>query len=328
MHPSTLFHLVPTNELSRNSLLHPNNEQFVSNSEDGRGLEVGYHVPSRPQGHVITRLGRDADLVLRQSNSQLPVSAVHVAFEIHPTTQLVVLIVRSKRTSSVSFAILGDEGKYGTREGITRHEITLQDIPGDGVMLYGQNYKICIASYSFNLVWRAIFSDARTNAKSLKSLAIQGYQTSLQLLQGVGSQLWPTKQDDSEAQSWHITRLNTAKDPVFRDIKSLRRPIGSGSFGTVYEAIDWASGHKFAIKVVHLDRYNTKDRDLARAGLHREIKIMGRVKHVSSATASDLSSSMTYVLETHHRVSRLPAVPFFRTGDLHALARWNSDFAR
>jgi len=291
-HPKTLFH-VPTNHVAQDALLHPDNKHRVSSSEDGPGLEVGYHVPSRPRGYVITRLGRDADLILCESTPKHPMSAVHVAFQINPTTHLVLLSVRSKRISSVTFAVLEDPNKdESTGENITGEKIT-----GDGVILYGQNYKISIASYNFKLIWRTI--SKTDNAESLKALTVQGYETSQQLLQDVRSRDRPTENDDSEAQSWHITRLNTTKGPIFQDIKHLREEIGRGAYGTVYSAVDQTSGHKFAIKVVDLGGQG--DIEAARAILHREIKVMQKVKHVSPPQLLSIYSQyLTIRPGTHH----------------------------
>jgi hypothetical protein len=181
------------------------------------------------------------------------------------------LSVRSKRISSVTFATLKDPNKDESTD------ITGEKITGDGVILYGQNYKISIASYNFKLIWRTI--SKTDNVESLKALTVQGYEASLQLLQDVRSRDRPTENDNSEAQSWHITRLNTTKGPVFQDIEHLREKIGRGAYGTVYEAVDRTSGYKFAIKVVDLSGHD--DVEAARAMLHREIKVMQRVKHVS-----------------------------------------------
>ncbi|KAK4032117.1 hypothetical protein C8A01DRAFT_41454 [Parachaetomium inaequale] len=99
-------------------------------------------------------------------------SEIHVVFEMVSTTQLIHLSVRSKRLSSVSFAELTD-GKPSTRDA------ALEDVPeegnpnedtaeaaaaaaallapkpmvGDGVVLYGQDYRLVIASYEFDLIW-------------------------------------------------------------------------------------------------------------------------------------------------------------------------------
>lgn len=265
--PQTLFHLVPLNQVAHDALLHPDNKRFVSQSCERAGLEIGHHVPSIPQGHVIARLGRDADLILRESTRQHPISAVHVAFEINPATHLVLLSVRSKRVSSVSFRVL-----RGTEEVSEEKEII-----GDGVMLYGQNYRISIGSYRFELIWRTI-SDDNANIETLKALAIQGFQTSMQKLQNVRSRDRPTEFDDSEYLSWHVTRLKTANSANFEDIEQLREEIGSGAFGTVYKAVDRTSGHLFAIKVIDLKTHG--DMDVARALIHREIKVMEQLKHV------------------------------------------------
>ncbi|KAJ2898970.1 uncharacterized protein MKZ38_003539 [Zalerion maritima] len=279
-HPKTLFHLVPTNQVARDALVHPDNKRFVSSSRDGPlGLEVGYHVSSIPRGHVITKLGRNADLILRQSSPRNPMSAVHVAFEINPATELVVLSVRSKRLSSVRFAALpsGDktrtvqEGEEGPAQEAPGGNAAGEQITGDGVILYGQYYRISIASYKFNLLWRT------SDTEPPKALAIQGYQTSLQLLQDVRSRDRPTENDNSEALSWHMTRLDTVKGSLFKDIPLLRDWIGEGSYGTVYKAVDRTSGHVFAIKVVDLKKYD--DVDAARALIHREIKVMKRLNH-------------------------------------------------
>src|SRR3569833_2440059 len=96
--PKTLFHLVPKNELARAALAHPDNARFVSPSAGGDlGLEVGFHVPSPPSGYVITRLGRNADLILKHRTA----STDHFAFEINPETNLIRLSVRSKIATSV-----------------------------------------------------------------------------------------------------------------------------------------------------------------------------------------------------------------------------------
>ena len=263
----TLFHLVPANKVAHDALLHPDNKHFVSQSRRGAGLEIGYHVPSIPQGNVITRLGRDADLILRESTRQHPISALHVAFEINPATHLVLLSVRSKRVSSVSFELLEEDDENSEHK----------EIIGDGVMLYGQNYRISIGSYRFQLIWRTISSDD-TNIEALKALAIQSFQTSMQKLQNVRSRDRPTEYDDSEYLSWHVTRLNTANSACFEEIEQLREEIGSGAFGKVYKAVDRMSGHNFAIKVVDLKAYG--DMNAARALIHREIKVMERLKHV------------------------------------------------
>ncbi|OAA63346.1 Protein kinase-like domain protein [Niveomyces insectorum RCEF 264] len=281
-HAETLFHLVPANEVARGAIDHPDNKLFVSSSKDGRlGLEVGFHVSSIARGHVIARLGRNADLILRESTSEQPMSAIHAAFEINPETQHVLLVVRSKRISSVRFSVLKPETDAEDAENepnVASEEPkdTEMEIIGDGVVLYGQDYEIKIASYDFNLLWRKI-SAASKNSDALKLLAIQGYNKSLERLQYVRSRDRPTEIVGSEALSWHMTRLDTAKRPLFQDIEHLRVHMGMGNFGTVFKAVDQAQGYTFAIKVVNLDKDDNVE--ASRALLHREVKVMERLKH-------------------------------------------------
>ncbi|KAF2457520.1 kinase-like domain-containing protein [Lineolata rhizophorae] len=253
----TLFHLVPVNQATHNALLHPDNNHFVSTSAKGPGLEIGFHVPSMSRGRVMTRLGRDADLILPGRD----VSAVHVAFEIHPETHVVLLSVRSKRSSTVT---VSNEGTPGA-----------QQISEDCVLVYGICYKIRVTSYMFNLLWR----DAKT-VESLRELAVEGYRDSLLRLQNVRSRDRPTEFTDSELHSWHNTRLHTARKVLFREAEGAPRVlIGAGAFGAVYRAVDFESGNPFAVKVVRLDTLPDTKVEHARAALHREIKALEQLKH-------------------------------------------------
>ena len=289
----TLLHLVPTNQVAHNALLHPDNQRFVSSSTDGRlGLEIGFHVSSKPQGHVITRLGRNADLILQESTFRQPMSAIHAAFEINPTTHLVVLSVRSKRVSSVRFTLLQKQVNRRPAEGIVKQETdvdvrTAPDIiekepARDDVIHYGQNYHIVIASYWFDLIWRTR-SKSPDIVEDLKTLTFQGYQSSLQRLKYVRSRDRPTEYDGSGALSWHVTRLSRLKGSHIQDVKHRRHLIGLGSYGQVYRAVDQVSGNLFAIKIVNLGCHN--DIEAARAVFHREVKIMEKLKHVSCVFA-------------------------------------------
>ena len=85
---------------------------------------------------------------------------------------------------------------------------------------------ISIAAYRFKLIWRTISTTG--NTASLKTLTVQGYEASLQLLKNVRSRDRPTEIDILEAQSWHITGLKT-KVVVSRTLrnffaKSAREP--------------------------------------------------------------------------------------------------------
>ena len=66
---------------------------------------------------------------------------------------------------------------------------------------------------------------------------------------------------------------------MFKETKRLRKFIAGGEFGTVSKAIDRVSGHAFATKVIHLDKH--QNIDAARALVHREVKIMRNLHHIS-----------------------------------------------
>lgn len=259
--PGTLFHLVPVNDVARESLGHPDNQRFVSLSADGDlGLEVGFHVSSVP-GRVIARLGRDGDLILQQRN----VSAVHVAFELHPDTLVVLLSVRAKRMSSV---IVRPKVITGQEE----EKIEEETIEGDCVLSYGKKYDIDIVRYSFSLIWR------QREPEPLRALAVQDYQRALQQQVNVRSRNLPTE-SDSEVYTWHNTRIHTARRILCREADGVPRVlIGQGQFGAVYRAVDLESGHAFAVKVIKLDQY--PDIEQARAVAHREVKALQRLNHV------------------------------------------------
>jgi hypothetical protein len=266
-HAKTLFHLIPRNQIALDSLTHPDNKRFVSPSlsaEGELGLEIGYHVSPIAQGHVIARLGRDADLILQESTPEHAISRIHVQFEIHPDTKLILLSARSKRVASVAFKPRG-----ASRE---------QKITGDGVLLYGVHYSVRIASYAFDLFWRDLTGDSTTNVAAIKDLALQCYETALEQMLEVKSRLRPTGYDNSELLSWHITRVTSTKLPVIQPIDGVRERVGSGAFGEVFKAVDKTTGHPFAIKVVDLQAQG--DVDIARACLHREIKAMEKLSHV------------------------------------------------
>ncbi len=131
------------------------------------------------------------DSVILQRRS---VSAVHVAFEIHPETLVVLLSTRTKRTSSV--VVESDDGLP-------------EPIEGDCVLSYGTAYKIEIAGYNFGLIWRT------KHPGLLRELAIQGYKQALerQALGNVRSRHLPTEVD-SEAHTWDNTRIHTAQRPL------------------------------------------------------------------------------------------------------------------
>ncbi|KAH6614529.1 kinase-like domain-containing protein [Chaetomium sp. MPI-SDFR-AT-0129] len=265
MDDRTLFHLIPRNGLATEALSHPDNKRFVSLSAENKpGLEIGFHVPPFSRGHVITRLGRSADLILRESHS-----SVHLAFEIHPETFVVMLSVRTKNPSSVRvapddpYAADDDDGSNGDL------------LEGDCAIIYGQKSHLHIASYRFTLCWRPL--EGANPAESLRRLAMRGYQDSMQRLKDVRSRDQSLPEASSTANSWYMTRLRSSKAPLVREAANSRIVVGEGAFGKVFKTMDRASGNYFAVKMVELDKQDNVEG--ARASLHREIKILERLSH-------------------------------------------------
>lgn len=259
----TLFHLVPINPTTKAVLLHPDNQRFVSpNSQDGSlGLEIGFHVPPYSRGHVIARLGRNTDLILRES-----FSAVHLAFEMHPETFVVMLSVRTKQMSSVGVVVITGDIE--------------QTLTGDCAIIYGQGYRIRIATYEFGLVWNYHNLGNGNKVDFLRNLAVRGYEDSLERLKNVRSRDLSLP-ETSTPNSWYMTRLRSSKAPQVTEVAGYRTKIGRGAFGTVFKTMDLVSGNYFAVKEVELGRAGSANVELSRAAIHKEIKILESASHVS-----------------------------------------------
>ena len=270
--PGTLFHLIPQNDAARETLGHPDNRRFVSLSlGKNLGLEVGFHVAAAP-GRVMARLGRNADLVLQHRN----VSAVHVSLEIHPETFVVLLSTRAKRASSVVIKPVprGPEDSVEGENAIQGDDTAEGDeaIEGDCVLSYGTTYSILIADYSFRLVWRPM------DPAALRELAIEEYSKAAERQAAARSRYLPTEAD-SEAHTWHNTRIHTTQRPLFVEAKGVPRfKIGGGEFGDVYRVVDDLTGNTFAVKAIKLEAYG--DPEHARSLAHREVKALQQLKHV------------------------------------------------
>lgn len=263
-HGKTLFHLVPVpgNRPAEVALTHPDNAKFVSPSADGPvGLEIGFHVPRFSHGSVITRLGRNTDLILPESSS-----GVHVAFEFSPVTLVVMLSLRCKHLSSLTTAII--------REG----EVP-EPLVGDCAVFYGERCRVNIAAYEFNLVWRAL--GGANGVQPLRDLAVKGYQDAMGRLKHV-----PSRDQSvavvSDIASWHRTCIESAKTTRVIEIPSSRVKLGSGAFGDVFGSVDRATNNPLAVKVVSFVRVPPgRDRDRARVVLQREVSTLERLSHVS-----------------------------------------------
>lgn len=64
-----------------------------------------------------------------------------------------------------------------------------------------------------------------------------------------------------------------------------RTYISEGAYGKVYKTVDQMTGNFFAVKVINLRNPDIVNIELARAALHKEIKILEAVSHVSPSSS-------------------------------------------
>ncbi|KAK3314421.1 kinase-like domain-containing protein [Apodospora peruviana] len=275
----TLFHLQPLSSDARDALQHPDNRRFVSSNYGRPGLEIGFHVPSVPGGRTIARLGRDADLILCGKS----LSRVHVAFEIHPETLVVLLSVRSSQLNpGVTVQPPPEDTRTDDKTDLDgTPDSAVEQIQGDCVIQYGQEYEISIGPTNvFRVRWHQIDGLSGTAAAAvLRERAVQGYRESQKQADALISRLQPTEITSSDLRSWYATRLHTAKSFSIREVPAARKSIGRGAFGEVFRGVDNLSGGAFAVKQIRLG--NTGDVERARSTLHREIKTLEMLSHAN-----------------------------------------------
>ena len=150
--------------------------------------------------------------------------------------------------------------------------------------MYGEKCRITIAAYDFEVVWRK--TDCKDNhddsRESLRRLAIEGYKDSLARLKLVRSRDLSIPEPPT-SDPWgrmKARRLAALKEPVVIEFEGTRELIGQGMFGKVFKARDLISTNYFAIKSVNLKRRGPNI-ELARAALHKEVKVLEKVSHVS-----------------------------------------------
>ena len=85
-----------------------------------------------------------------------------------------------------------------------------------------------------------------------------------------------------------VVRAPDLSGRVFGARYSLRRRIGGGSLGTVYEARDMTLGTAVAVKVLHPDYSGDED---FRRRFHQEARLGARLRHEHSVAVTDLGQS-------------------------------------
>ncbi|VUC31257.1 unnamed protein product [Clonostachys rosea] len=279
-HNDTLFHLIPENAQAQAALDHPDNSRFVSLSTKSghKGLEVGYHVPSESKGDVITRLGRDADLILikgeKESRKPPFVSSRHVDFRLNTETQLVMLHVLCNDESPVSVklhhskATDADDVEMGGVDAPGHDE--RREHWGDSVLLYGQSYKITICDYKFNLEW------VEKDPEQLKALALQGQKISDEKAKRLPPRKQPTP---SNIGSYIRTRPAESPECSVREAEGSLVLKQKSALTFVHKGLDNTSGVYIIVKTIKLGEFGPRRKEEVRSAIEHEVKFLKKHRH-------------------------------------------------
>jgi hypothetical protein len=286
----TLFHLIPLNAQAQAAVRLKSNSPYVSFSpECGRdGLEVGFHIPRKPRGDVITRLGRDADLILDNPT----VSSRHVEFKLNMHSHVVMLRVLSKDEASVSVILRSTEDAgvedidMSGVEAPEHHEC--RDNWGDCVLLYRRSYLITICDYKFNLIWVDKSDD------QLKALALHGQKISEEEAKKLPRRKAPTT---TMSVSYLRSRPGDVPECLLREAAGSRELKHESAFTTVHNALDDKDGNHVIVVTIKLNAFKAQRKDAIRSAINQEVTFLKKCGHVS------LSLSPTPQSADHSRLT-------------------------
>lgn len=264
-HPQTIFHLVPHKESpkAKEMLLHPNSP-FVSLCKENRGqdnnyeygLEIGYHVSTRPRPLVLVEVGENADLIMPGSS----ISQVHFSFEIHPESHQIMFWDRSRlRSTKIAPVGFRKDGHF--------RQVVLQ--PGMKYIIGAGGEKA--EQFIFSLIWRK-------RSESMLQETGKGFEMAEARLQ---NPRWARTVEDgpTDLPSWYNTRLHTpAVGAVQRTMEGER--LGKGAFGEVCKAVDLDSGCLIAVKKIPLPPRLGPTASNEELMLRREVKVLSSISHV------------------------------------------------
>ncbi|KAK7218399.1 hypothetical protein V2G26_006402 [Clonostachys chloroleuca] len=259
-HPNqrTLFHLIPLNDEAEETLTCPKNKKYVSRNEGQLGLEIGFHVPDIPSDYVITRLGRSQDLILDKDH----ISSVHLVFELHPFSFDLLLRSRSRSVENIRIAPL--------------HIEDAECVADSYVINYGQQYRILIEPYEFQLKWLATNVASPDKAHYYRNKTLEEYQVSVLHSKDVNARQKATAVKMPAPESWYDTRVQPVKNSEIHEVPGSRVFLGARTFGTVHRALE-QSGYAIAVKEIEVRP--GADPERLRRMIHREVKIMASYTH-------------------------------------------------
>ncbi|OAP65170.1 hypothetical protein AYL99_01142 [Fonsecaea erecta] len=264
-HPQTICFLVPDQKSPRAKamLLHPDNEPFVSLYQNATateraeyGLEIGYHVPTRPRPLVIVEVGKNADLVMPGSN----ISQVHFSFEIHAESRQIMFWDRSRlHTTKIE--------PDGFRVGGNFRQVVLDAKTPDYKISAGGEK---LDQFVFHLKWCKGATDV-----------VQELEKESQIVAArVHNPRWARTIEDgpTDLPSWYNTRLHTPALGAVQRTMDIG-PLGRGSYGEVRKSVDLDSGCFVATKIIHLPPKVDFAMSNEEVLLRREVKVLSSVSH-------------------------------------------------
>lgn len=293
--PETLFHLVPANDPSYQALYFEENRPFLSESRlrgsDGKsrdGLEIGFHVPQTAQAHIITQLGRNADITL--PDKERNVSRIHAAFELDPHTYRIFLRDRSGQSSSVM------------HWRVPAHRVPAED----ELIQYGQNYRLEIGRYTFDLVWY-ILDETRA-----REIAKEGYRRSREEADLQAPCDRPTEYVEPGTLRRYPPRvkIKNSLDLGYIEVPEECKPLGHGRSGRVRlsKFVFQGGHHQICLAIKGISSAGDPENPLAlealvasRALIRNEAKMMEGLEHVSRFVPVCFRLKQTPALRTYQR---------------------------
>ncbi|CAG8959871.1 hypothetical protein HYFRA_00013143 [Hymenoscyphus fraxineus] len=257
-----LFSLRPylDNKRAKDVVAHESNHHNVSfsMSDRSRVIDVGFHLHGNSSTLATLGRGSDADIYIEGSE----ISRRQCSFEIDPDTHAVMLYDRSTANSTQVF---GENSKPFERERDLRKVLVQK----------GLNTIIGMGGVGCNLVQ---FSLEWHRDPTETTKYIEGYEGQTRG-RVENPRLARTEEEvQTEFPSPRETRIHTPEQRPLRMRYVVREKLGSGTFGTVFKAINVDSGKFMAVKIIEPPKIESQQEGWRRA-LKREVETFSQISH-------------------------------------------------
>lgn len=261
--PLAPFSLEPANDRARQEVANPFNKPFVSTRKTAEGevtvLDIGHIRSTCGDEDTLATLGRAGDILVEGAG----ISKIQCSFEVNRETGIIMFYDRSHgQTCQVFDAELEDDSKSIVTpfESSRLRRVVVQE---------GLNPRIGMGGVGRDLV--QFLLRWRSNPKQ----AINERQNNCV---PCNPRLARTVDElDTLVSSRMDTRIHTPGQgqPRMRWLKMDGDPLGAGSFGEVWKALDIDTGRVMAAKVMKKSGGELWEM------LKREVQILSRISHVS-----------------------------------------------